>query len=129
MIGRGRRGREARPGNQRHSGAAQSHQVVPSARPVVIKMTPGARPTPGAYNAMRFEELRAPVIGGQRPGHPPVLANAVPDRHPFTSLAASHRNPATPLVDLPLCEELDRVVLSRVASAAAAGFETFRRCC
>jgi hypothetical protein len=65
------------------------------------------------------QELRAPVIGGQRPGHPPVLANAVPDLRPFTA----HRNPATPLVDPSPSEELDRVVRSRVASAAVAGFE------
>ena len=73
-------------------------------------------PGPASMRVL-LEELRAPVIGWQRPGHPPVLASAVPDLRPSTetprplSLASSR------------CEELDRVV--RVASAAAAGFKPF----
>ena len=64
-----------------------------------------------------LEELRALAIGWQRPGHPPVLASAVPDLRPSTE------TPRPLSLASPRCEELDRVV--RVASAAAAGFKPF----
>ena len=64
-----------------------------------------------------LEELRALAIGWQRPGHPPVLASAVPNLRPSTE------TPRPLSLASPRGEELDRVV--RVASAAAAGFKPF----
>jgi len=73
-------------------------------------------PGPASMRVL-LEELRALAIGWQRPGHPPVLASAVPDLRPSTE------TPRPLSLASPRCEELDRVV--RVASAAAAGFKPF----
>jgi hypothetical protein len=73
---------------------------------------------PGPLNVMRCAARRTTGAGirGQRPGHPPVLASAVPNLRPCTETPRPLSSAS------PRSEELDRVV--RVASAAVAGFKS-----